>query len=178
MHSFISSRILRGRGSRQFLSEDHYRIHRSPDDVTVSIPCHLVERLFAEGNSLIIMLRPSPEPSLAPFYRSGPRPRQPWSDEEEPPPTYQEVMDGRKKVILWILKYLVLWLQNPTERPSPRPSDNMWEVRRRQRTNIDRSRSAHNIFTSNRNSREVNNVQRGRGLLGLNNAPRGRVFLD
>ena len=37
----------------------------------------------------------------------------------------------------------------PIERPSPRPSDNMWEVRRRQRTHKDRSRSPPNIFTSN-----------------------------
>ena len=60
----------------------------------------------------------------------------------------------------------------PTERPSPRPNDNMSEVRWRQRTNKDGSRSPSNIFT-----REVNNVPRGRGLFGLNNAPSRRGLL-
>ena len=37
----------------------------------------------------------------------------------------------------------------PTERPSPSPSGNMWEVRRRQITCRARSRFPTNIFTSN-----------------------------
>ena len=37
----------------------------------------------------------------------------------------------------------------PAERPSPRPSDNKWEVRRRQRTTRDRSRSPPHNFISN-----------------------------
>ena len=55
-----------------------------------------------------------------------------------------------------------------TERPLPRPNDNMWEVRRRKRTNRDRSRSPPNIFINNRDSKEVPNAPRGRDLLGLN----------
>ena len=58
----------------------------------------------------------------------------------------------------------------PPERPSSRPSDNMWEVKWRLRTNRGRSRSPPNIITSNRNSREVNNAPRGRGIPGLNNS--------
>ena len=85
----------RGRGSRQFLSEYHYRIHRSSNNVTGSIPCHMAERLFSKENSLSVTLRPSPEPSSAPFYRSGPSPRPPCSDDDERPPTYQDVMHGR-----------------------------------------------------------------------------------
>ena len=69
----------------------------------------------------------------------------------------------------------------PTERPSPRPSD-MWKVRRRQRTNRDRSRSPSYIFTSNnggdRNSRKINNAPRRRSLFGLNNGPRGSGLLQ
>ena len=63
-----------------------------------------------------------------------------------------------------------------TERPSLRPRDNLWEVKRRWRADRDRSRSPPNIFASNngdnRNSREVNNAPRRRGLLGLNNVLR------
>ena len=57
----------RVRGSTQFLAEDHYRIHRSPYNVAVTIPCHMVKKLFAEGYSLTITDRSSPEPSLSPF---------------------------------------------------------------------------------------------------------------
>ena len=66
-----------------------------------SIPCNLIDRLFQEGNNLTFTLRHSPKPSSSSFYILGPRPRPSWSDEEElypsdqPPPAYQDVMDGR-----------------------------------------------------------------------------------
>ena len=66
----------------------------------------------------------------------------------------------------------------PNERPSPRPSDNMWQKRRRQRSN--RSGSPPNILLVSVmmiETKEVNNAQRERGLLGLNNDPRGRGLL-
>ena len=65
----------------QFWSEDHYRINRSLDNLTVLIPCYLVERLSADGNNLTITLRPNSE-QQTPFLRQGSRPRPPWSDDE------------------------------------------------------------------------------------------------
>ena len=65
--------------------------------------------------------------------------RPPWSDDEKPLPIYHDVMDGR------IESHIVdseippfkdgAVTADPTERPSPRPSENIWEVRWRQRTN-------------------------------------------
>ena len=52
-----------GREFRLSLSEDHYRIHRSTNNMTVLIPCHLGERLFVEGNNLTITLRACSESS-------------------------------------------------------------------------------------------------------------------
>ena len=65
--------------------------------MTVSIQCDLVERLSAEGNSLTITLQPCPEPLSAQFHRLGPSSWSSRSDDDEPPPTYQDVMDGRVK---------------------------------------------------------------------------------
>ena len=60
----------------------------------------------------------------------------------------------------------------PNERSSPRHRNNMWKVRRRQRTNRDGSRSLPgnytNIFTS-----RFNNVSQGRGISLYNPTPRG-----
>ena len=75
------SEMHRGRGLRQFLLKDHYRIHRSLDNVTLSNQCYLVERHFGEGNNFTITLRPNPEQQTL-FQRQGPRPRLPWSYEE------------------------------------------------------------------------------------------------
>ena len=38
-------------GPRQYLSEDQYRVHISPENVTITIPCDLIEGLFSEGNN-------------------------------------------------------------------------------------------------------------------------------
>ena len=180
IYNFVSSKMSSESG-RGVLNNAHYRVHTSPEHVMVSTTCNLIKSLFQEGDNLTITLRPSPEPSPAPFYRSGPSPGPPWSDDWGPLPTYQDVMDGR--VESHVVDLTMPPLEDgavavtPTERTSPRPSHNMWEERWRQRTNRDRYRSPPNIFNSNRIPREVNNGQRGRGLLGLNNAPRGRGLL-
>ena len=86
---------------------------------------------------------------------------------DKPPPTYQYVIDGR--IESHIVDPEIPTLKDgavtagSVEMPSSRPSDNVWEVWRQQRTDRDRSRSPHNIFASNnsdnRISREVHNAQ-------------------
>ena len=97
------------------------------------------------------------------------------SDDEElypsdqPPPAYQDMMDGR--IESHIVDHEMPPLADsaiaaePTKRPTPRPSDNMWKDRRREKTDRERSRSPHDICTSisgdNRNSREVKMPKEG-----------------
>ena len=89
----------RGRGgTRQGLPEHCYRVHRSPETVTVSIPCNVMERLFAERSSLIINLQAVPDSLPVHLPRLVSRFSSSWSTVEpveEGPPSYQDVVEGR-----------------------------------------------------------------------------------
>ena len=137
VYNLVSSWMSIENGGR-ILNDAYYRIHTSPEHVMVSIPCDLIDRLFQKGNNLTIIIRFSPESSPSPFYKSGPRPRWSWCEDEElypsdqTPPTYQDVMDGRIKSYCGIMKCLswrmVPWLQSLLK---CHPLDPMWELRRR-----------------------------------------------
>ena len=83
MYNFISFRMFRERG-KTFLKDAHYKVITLPEHVMIPLPSNILDRFFQEGNNLIITIKPSPEPSSLPFYRSGSIPRLPRSDEEEP----------------------------------------------------------------------------------------------
>ena len=220
----VSFKMFRER-ERRIFNDAQYRVHTSPELFMLSIPHDLIDIQFHEDNTFT-----STPGHYRTFYRSGPRPSPPWSDDEkphcpregqiyginmfargffcerdydrqeghnenpedilsgQPPPTFQYVVEGRieKRIVDPEIPPLNKEPAEHTEgpyrfrpnSPSVRPSDTVWEVRRRQRTQRDRSRSPPNIFTSDdKNYRGISglkNAKRRRGILVLNNAPRGR----
>ena len=173
MYNFVPFRMYRER-ERRILNDAQYRVNTS--HVMVSIPCDLIDRLFQECNNLTITLRPSPRQSPAPFYISALDPGDPglmvMNYTLQINLLQPTRMDGR--IESHIVDSEMLPSENgavtaePSERLSPRFIDNIWEVKRRQRTNQDISRYPYNNFTSNssdnRNSSKVNNGPRGRDL--------------
>ena len=72
-----------------------YQIYRTKETINVLIPCHLIKRFLSVGTNLTITIRAVPEPSPSP--RPVSRPLSTWStvEEENSPPSYQDVLVGR-----------------------------------------------------------------------------------
>ena len=84
---------------------DHsYEVYRTPETVTVSIPCWLIEKLFTEVTSLSINLREAPDSTAVNLPRALSRAPS-WSTMEEAnPPSYQEVVEGGVESEQWTLR--------------------------------------------------------------------------
>ena len=105
MYNFVSSRILRERG-RRIINDAHDRIHKLPEHAMIAVPCNLIDRHFQEGNNLTINSGSVPSHLC---HSSTDHPGlmiEELYPSDQPPPTYQDVTDGRLEMILWILKYL------------------------------------------------------------------------
>ena len=83
------------RNARQAMQNNSFLVHRTPEIITVSIPCHLIEKHFTEGASLTINLRAGPYSTPINLPKPVPRATSSWSTMEEgSQPSYQDVVEG------------------------------------------------------------------------------------